>query len=389
MHGVFRPVLEGENHGKLTTWQALRALLWRFRIFGVVVGLPTLLVAGYYYLVASDQYQSSAAYVVRKADSGITPPSGLGQVLGMSFGISQTQSEAYVIEDYLLSHDAVARLRREDDLVGRFRRSGADWISRLWWADPKPETLLKYYRNHVTISQDPETGISHISVVAFRPQDAYQLNQKLLHMGEDRINALNERAFNDQVRQSRQDFELAEKNLAEIQGQMTSLRVAHGDIDPQGSGRAQIGLVATLTGSLVEARSRLNAIGQLISHSSPQYRALAAQVAALEAQIAGQQGHLAGEGSSTIADSLGDYEALSIRREFAAQRYSAAAAAYEQARAEARKKQLYLIRVVDADMPVKSLFPERGRIVLTLFLALFLSFAIGRMLLAGVREHSL
>lgn len=389
MHGVVKHSKAQGIGAPTTSWRTLRSLIQRFRVFGLLVVLPTVLIATYYYFIASDQYESTAAFVVRKADSGISAPSGLGQVLGMSFGASQTQSEAYLLEDYLLSHDAVARLQSEDQIVQRFRRPGIDFFSRLWSDQPKPETLLKYYRKRVSLSQDTETGISHVSVVGFTPRDAYHINQKLLRMGEERINALNVRTFNDQVSQSRKDFEIAEKNLAEIQKEMNLLRQVGGDIDPQGTGRAQIGLVATLTGNLVEARSKLAAMGRLISPHSPQYRALAAQVGALEAQVAGQQNRLAGVNSNTIADKLGDYEQLSIRREFAAQRFNASAASYEQAKAEARKKQLYLIRVVDANMPVKSLFPERGRIVLTVAAALFLAYAIGRMLIAGLREHSL
>jgi capsular polysaccharide transport system permease protein len=40
-------------------------------------------------------------------------------------------------------------------------------------------------------------------------------------------------------------------------------------------------------------------------------------------------------------------------------------------------------------MPVKSLFPERGRIVLTVFLSLLVGYGIGWLLVAGVKEHSL
>lgn len=388
MQGIIRSGGTGEPTKPLTAMRAAWQLLSRFRIFAACVLLPTLLVSGYYYLFASDQYESSAAFVVRKADGGFTAPSGLGQMLGFSLGLSQSQTEAYVIKDYLLSHDAVARLRREDQLVERYRRPETDLLSKLWSANPKPESLLKYFKNHVFITQDTETGISHLSVLAFTPQDALALNRKLLRMGEEQINSLNQRTFDDQVRTAREEYERAETALADVQAKVNALRQMRGDIDPQGSGRAQITLVTNLTAALVEARSRLSAMGQLISRSSPQYRALAAQVAALEAQVAGQQGRLAGDGQ-TIATNLGDYEELAVRREFLTQRYAAAAATYQQAQAEARKKQLYLVRVVDSNMPVKSLYPERGRIVLTVFLALFLAYAIGRMFLIGLREHSL
>lgn len=388
MHGIVAPQTADIQRRKNPLTIAY-AWAYRFRWFSLFVLLPTLLTAGYYYLICSDQYVSTADFVVRKSDQVSGPPTGLGQILGFSMGVSQSQAEAYVIQDYLLSHDAVDRLQRSDRLVERFTRPGIDFLSRLWFSDPRPETLLKYYRKHVDIEQDPETGISHMAVRAFSPDDAYQINRALLRMGEERINVLNARSFEDQVRHARDDLAEAENNLTTTQAKLTELRLAQGDIDPQGSGKAQISLVSNLTASLVEARSRLEAMGRLISRDSPQYRALASRVAALEAGVAGQQGRMTGTSQGSTASNLRDYEQEVVRREFASQRYTAAASSFEAARTEARKKQLYLVRVVDANQPVKSLYPERGRLVITVFLSLFMAYAIGRLILAGLREHAL
>lgn len=387
MHGIIKPMTAPDEAGRDALRQ-LKQLLHRFRWFVLLVLLPTLLVAAYYYLMASDQYESSADFVVRKADSEKSGASGLGQVLGFSFGTSQTLSEAYVVEDYLLSHDAVAVLQREDRLVERFHRPDADLLSRLRFSNPKPETLLKYYRGHVNLTQDSDTGITRLTVHAFTPEDAYAISSKLLRMGEARINDINIRTYRGQIAAARRELTAAEGALVDLQRRMTGFRQTRDDIDPERTGTAQIGLVSNLTASLVAARSRLNGMEGLVSKSSPQYRALAAQVHALEAQVAGQSARLTGQGR-TIASSLGSYEDLVVRRDFAAKRYAAAAAAFEQARSDALKQQLYLIRIVDANRPVKSLFPERGRIVLTVFLSLLVAYGIGWLLVAGVKEHSL
>lgn len=388
MDGIIRASASAGTGAEENFRQRLVRLLWPYRFFLAIVILPTFLVASYYYLVASDQYESGADFVVRRSDSGGGSSAGLGQIFGFKLGSSQSQEDAFILQDYLLSNDTVGRLRAEDDLVGRFRRPGVDFISRLWFSNPHPETLLAYYRKHVTVTQDAETGITHLRVHAFSPVDAHHISRKLLLMGEKRINALNERSFRGQVASSKRDLADAETALVDIQHRLTGYRRGQNDIDPTGTGQAQISLVTTLTGSLVAARSRLNGMDGLVSRSSPQYRALASQVRALEAQIAGQSSRLAGQNSS-IATSLGGYEDLVIRREFAAKRYAAAAASYEQARSDAMKQQLYLTRVVDANLPVKSLFPERGRIVLTVFFSLLMAYAIGWLLVAGVKEHSL
>ncbi len=388
MHGIVQPQPFTDEAQPEDRPSRLYELLRIYRWFLLIVILPTLLVAVYFFLIASNQYESRADYVVRRTDSTVQSGDGFAQLLGFNLSGSATTPESHLVSDYLLSHDAVARLRKEDQLVERFRRPGTDWLSRLWSADPTPEKLLSYYGGKVAIKEDADTGISELHVHAFAPEDAYAINRKLLALGEERINQLNERTFHDEVASAARDLDESSNALSVAQEVLTSFRKGHADIDPEGSGKAQIGLVSTLTESLVAARARLHAMDGVIGPNAPQYRAAAGQVRALEAQVAGQSNRIAGSGPS-IASSLGDYENLVIRRENAARRYAAVAAQYDHARAEAARKQLYLVRVVEPNMPVKSLFPESTKIVLTVFFGLVLAYGIGWLLLAGVREHSI
>ena len=387
MHGIVQPHQSISSPSQWgSVFARLKALAGANRFFLGIVILPTLLVAAYYYLIASDQYESGADFVVKRSETSASGKD-VGQLLGFSFGSSATTSEAYIVSEYLTSHDAVAKLVKEDRLVARFRPKGVDWISRIWSDHPTPERLLKFYRRQVTIDQDLTTGITHLRVRAFSPTDAYHLTSKLLSMGEQRINAINARTYRDQVASSQRDLVDAEEAMIKIQSQMTQFRRDQQDINPIGTGQAQITLVSNLTARLVESRSRLQAMASLISPSSPQYRALAMQARALEQQVAAQSAKIAG-GDDSTATSLGGYEALNVQREQTTRRYAAAAAQYEQAKVEAKRQQLYLIRVVDANLPVKSLYPERGTIVLTVFLSLLIAYGVSWLLWAGVKEHS-
>jgi capsular polysaccharide transport system permease protein len=232
-----------------------------------------------------------------------------------------------------------------------------------------------------------DKGITTLSVRAFRPQDSYDIIRALLALGEQRVNALNVRSYSDSLSQSARQLREAEDGVAAAQVEITRFRQTRGDIDPRGSGQAQIELVSNLERNLSAARAQLAAMQGVITPDSPQYVALARRVSALQAQVAAQSGRLTGGGSAIAAD-LGGYEDLRIRQEFAAKRYETAAAGYEKAREQARKQQLYVVRIVDPNMPVKSLYPERWRIVGTVFIALLLLYSVGWLLVAGVREHA-
>ncbi|WP_016747176.1 capsule polysaccharide transporter [Rhizorhabdus wittichii] len=387
MHGIIKP--HASQEAAEQRWpDALRGWAHRNKWFVLVVLAPTLLVAAYYYLFASDQYQSEAHFIVRTADSSPMPSMGFSQLLGLGGGASQSRSEAMSVNDYLDSQQAVVLLNQRANLVERFRRPEADIATRLWFAQPTPEMLMRYYRKQVDVRFNQETGITTLRVRSFRPDDSYAIINQLLGMGEERVNMLNRRSQADALKNAHRQLGEAEQGLFDIQRQLTAFRQQRGDLDPEVSGKTQLSLIATLQGQLTSARAQLNAMQGIIAPTSPQYVAVAARVRALEAQVASQAGKLTAGGGSTAAR-LGNYQDLQIRQEFAAKRYEVAAANLEKARDTATKQQLYIVRVVDPNVPVKSEFPERGKMLLTVFLSLLIAYGIGWLLAAGVREHSL
>lgn len=364
------------------------------RVFLLVVILPTLLVSLYYGLIASNQYESEADFIVRETQDSAPPPTpGMGQLLSLATGGSPAgggaQSAALSIADYLSSHDAVAALRDNDALVQRFRRPGVDLFSRLRSEDPTAEGLLKYYRRHVDIEYNDDTGITTLRVRTFRPADSYAIVNALLTLGENRVNTLNTRVYQDTLAVANRELADAEADVARSQATITGFRQDNADVDPTGSTAAQIRLVSELNGVLSTARAQLAAMNGTIRPDSPQYVAQAARVRALEAQVAAQSGRLAGAGGGkTIAKDLGAYENLRMRQDFAAKRYAAAAAALDQARDRAMKQHLFVVRVVEPNMPQKSLYPHRLTIIATVFFGLLFVYAIGWLIVAGVKEHS-
>lgn len=385
-HSIIEPIDVSQGR-RPAPWRRAFGWFQRNRTLMLVVVLPTLLVAGYLYLFASDQYESEAHFLVRGVDAAPQPGIGVSQVISSVTGVSAGQNEAMSVADYLTSHDAVDRLRREDDLVGRFRRPDVDLLSRLGPADPTPEALLSYYRRQIKVEYNTETGITVLTVHSFTPEDSYRITRKLLTLGEQRVNELNKRSYDDAIAVAQTQLVDAESALASNQAAMTHFRQSNADIDPQASGQAQIGLVTDLTGQLAGARAQLNAMRGVIDPSSPQYRALQRRVQALNAELAGQAGRLTGS-SNTIAQDIGGYEGLKLRRDFLAKRYDAAASALQQARERALRQQLYVVRVVDANLPVKALYPQRIRLLATVFVSLLLLYSISWLIAAGVREHA-
>lgn len=372
-----------------TIGEHLRALARRwhaYRGFLLVVLLPLAAAALYLGPIASNQYVSEAHFVVRSVASGQAAASGIAPLLGLANAMPTSQTESLALGDYLTSHDAVTALEQRLQLTRLFQRSEVDPLSRLG-AEPTPEALLKYYRRQVKLHYSSETGITTMKVRAFRPDDAYRIAATLLDLGEARVNTLNQRAFDDALRAARTQLADAEADLAGVRQKLTALRQDDRDIDPVRSGAAQIDLAAGLRGQLATARAQLDSMRGSLSPAAPQVRVAARRVAALAAQVGAEEGRMAGSPRS-MATGLGRYEALKLREDFAAKRYSAAAAAMESAREQASRQQLFVVRVVAPNRPVKSLYPERGWTLFSIFVGLLLVYAIGWLIAAGVREHA-
>lgn len=385
MHGFMTPADPTEDRA-LSFGERMRGIVYARRWFFLIVVLPTVLVGLYLYLYAANQYESEAHFLVHSADKAAIPSAG-ASALSMLTGVGSGQNEAMSVADYLTSHDAVARLRSEDKLVERFQRPGVDLLSRLFGTNPTPERLLRYYQRQVKVKFETETGITTIKVHSFTPQDSYDIAQKLLQIGEQRVNELNARSYTDEIANARRSLDEAEAALTANDVAMTAFRHKSGDIDPQATGQAQLGLVTTLSAQLAAARAQLQTMSGVISPSSPQYQALAAHIASLQAQVDAQSGKLTGRADS-ITNDVSEYQALMLRRDFLNKRYEVAAASLEKAREQAIQQELYLQRVVNPNMPVKALFPERARILATVLVALLLVYSIGWLIVAGVREHA-
>jgi capsular polysaccharide transport system permease protein len=354
------------------------------RTFALLVLLPTLALAAFEYGMATDQYESEAHFVLRSPGSPTTPASGMAQMLGMDS--SQSATDGKTVVDYLTSHDAVASLTRSQQLPTVYRRPEADLVSRLW--DPaSPERLLRYFRGMVDVEVSHEDNIVRLRVRAFRPRDAKALADAMLALGERRVNELNQRLLENRIAAARDALQSAEAGIGSVQTAMDRLRQSSRDIDPERTGSANVGMTAQLEADLAQARARLAALTGAIRQDSPQVVALAAQVRALEQQVGAERARLAGSPSAT-AVALGKFETLRRGQELGAKRVEAATVALDAARDQALRQQLYLVRVVEPNLPVDALYPKRLKLVAIVFAALLLVYAIGWLILAGVREHA-
>ena len=370
--------LQGPNNFKARL-SRVNAILW------CTVIIPTALAVIYFGLIASDVYISESRFVVRSPQR--QAPTGLGALLtGTAF--SRSQDDTYSVHDFVLSRDALKEL--DDQLAVRkaYSSKSADFINRfpgLDW-DDSFEAFHRYYRNHVTIDYDTVSSITILKVRAFTGEDAEKINDLLLKMGERLVNNLNDRSRQDLIKTAEVEVAVGEEKVKLAAVALAGFRNNQSVFDPDRQSTMQLQGVARLQDELVATETQLNQI-QRVSPSNPQVASLKNRVETLRKTIANETAKVAGGGASLTSKS-GAFERLALEKTFAEKQLAGSLAALESAKSEALRKQLYLERLVQPNLPDKSAEPRRVRSVFMVFMLGLVAWGVISLLVASIKEHA-
>jgi capsular polysaccharide transport system permease protein len=369
-------------------------LKWLLRKpFLLLVILPTLLAALYFYAVAAPQYVSEARFVVNSrssdANAQMSAMRGLaGAALG-GFG-GAASGEANSVRDFLTSLDAVMEADARLDLISLWRRPEADFLARLW--DTEPELLTRYYNSMVNVTLDPTTNVTTLRVRSFRPQDSLTLAEALLESAEALVNRLSERARNDTLRLAQQEIDIAERRVLESRSAMVRFREQERDLDSAGTAQAAVALRGQLEAALAQARAELTERLQFMRPDNPALQVTRNRIEALERQIVAERSRhtdtTAVVDNAVLSRQLAAYERLMLERQFADQQLASATASLESARVEAQRQHLYLARIVQPNLAVYPLYPRKLTNLASIFVVLAIAYGIGWLLIVGMREHA-
>lgn len=376
----------GQGVGKIRHWFLQFSLsLWLRRQIWLLLFLPSLLAVVYFLFMASDQYESEAKFVVRSAQR----PDSLG---GLSFlvqlGLQRSQDDSFIVQEFMTSRDAVRDLQKRLPLRGMFRTHALDIIAGY----PSPfygsreERFYKYFQTMVSVVHTDKTGISTLKVRAFSAENAKEIADSLLLLGEGLVNRLNERLLRDAVGRAEYEVAEAQSRVIAAQAALTAFRNKELLIDPTRNAVALAELIAKLSVELASTRAQIIE-AKMNSSTGPQIPVLERKVTALDEQIATERARVA-RSADGLADRIATYERLVLEREFANKMLGTSEADLVRARAESARQLLYLERVAEPHWADYSTQPKRFRNMITIIIANSLLILIGWLVLSGIREHS-
>ncbi|WP_374408309.1 capsule biosynthesis protein [Pelagerythrobacter sp.] len=361
--------------------------LGRWRWFALFVILPSLLATVYYGLIASDVYVSESRFVIKAPDSRSQSPSALSSLI-QSTGLGSGAQQNNEILGYIRSRDGLRDLSRRVDVAAAYSVPEADIFSQY----PQPfeartfENLYQYYGDRVAAEPDAQTGLTVLTVEAFRPEDAQALNAGLLALSEQLVNRLNERINSEAITDAEERVKVAQDRVRDARIQLSDYRNRFEILDPQQQGMGVLSVSNELISQEAALRAKLVEV-ERTAPNHPSLPALRERASALARQVAEQTGRAVGTPSG-LASRMSGYEGLLAEQEFASQMLMAANATLEQARNEALQQQYYLARVVEPNRPDDAILPARLTNILAVVFVCLCLYLVGWMLVVGILEHA-
>jgi capsular polysaccharide transport system permease protein len=355
-------------------------------LFLVTVVVPVFLAVLYYGFLASDVYISESKFVVKSPEK--SSATSIGVIL-KSAGFTNSGDELYAAQTFASSRDALRAINRGNAFENAYTRPGISIFDRFnpFGRTGSFEHLYRYFQTKIGLSNDSSSSIETLSVRAYTPEDARRFNEELLELSEATVNKLNEPGKVDLMRYAENEVAVAKANSQAAAIALAAYRNKAGVVDPEKQAQAELDMVSKLQDQLIAAKTDLAQLQQY-TPQNPRIPVIRTQIGTIEHEIARSTGEVVGNRSSLAASAV-RYQRLLLESQFADKQLAAALATLEDTRSEAQRKQAYVERIVQPNLPDSPVEPRRLRGILATLAISLLIYGILRMLLTGVREHAL
>lgn len=341
--------------------------------FYMMVVLPLLIVTGYLYLFANDQYASITGFTVRSEEtsSATELAGGLTALVG-----GASSSNTSVLYAYIQSQDMVSRVQEDLDILAHFSENwGSDPVFSIW-PDATIEDLLWFWGRIMRISFDSGSGLMDVQIRANTAQFAQDIARVVVRESERMINDLNIQARRDSMANANADLEAALDRLRNAREELTSFRARTQIVDPLADIQGRMGVINNLQQQLAQALVDHDLLLQSTAESDPRIRQAERRIEVIQDRIASERLNFATQ-DVTVFDTdyprlIAQFESLMVNQEFAERTYTAALTAMDAARSNIERQSLYLATYIRPTLAQSAEYPQRSMILLlaTIFLTL-------------------
>jgi capsular polysaccharide transport system permease protein len=355
--------------------------------FLICVVAPTLVGFLYLTLWATHEYESETRFTVRAATEA---PSALADALSVfsSFGYSKTSAQdGFVIADYIRSRAIIEDLGGAPLIHELYSKRSIDWFSRLA-SDATKEDIWKFWNRKVAAILSTQSNILTIRVRANSPEGAHRLADMILKRSEALVNEISERSRSDALNRADIEVQSAIKRLGLARQNMLEFRNKSSVINPVSSASSIGTTLNLLTRDKLALENTRSTLSGVIDENSPTRRILQTQIESLDKQIRQLQERLTSQqNSNVISGQISSFEELQLETQFAERMLTISQSAYERARMDQDKQQLYLVPIVRPTLPEEAKYPRVLMAVSMLFVTCVVIWSMLALIIAAIKDH--
>ena len=371
--------------------------------------LPTLLAFAYFGFIASDQYESTASYVIKTQTGGdASPGSGIMSMIGMTGGAggSGAMGDAAMVEAYVVSDQIVRDISKDLDLRAMYTSKDIDWISRLKTTpdffkkisgqktrrttsrEISDEELLRYWKTKVEVTEGQAPGTSMLKVRAFTPEEAKDIADRVIVLGERLVNHVSERAMKDAVAFAQNEVDLAHDRAIKAFDDLQQFQVRAKQVDPLGYVQARTTIQGKMEGDLSTLQTQMEALRKTLPEEAPGIQQMKNQVGALQEQLLVEKNQsTSGGNGKSAAEVINEFAKRQLETDFASKDYLSALTALESARINATRQNRYLEAFDLPELPDAPALPNRWYSIISVLALSLLLYGVWSLFIAGVKEH--
>ncbi|NVK36949.1 MAG: lipopolysaccharide biosynthesis protein [Gammaproteobacteria bacterium] len=353
----------------------------KFGSFALVL-LASILVVGYYTIVASPRYATSTQFVVKEAGSNEAALMGIA-ALGTT---SSAMRDALIIKEYVESREMAVSLDNAIELKAHYQNSQWDALSRL--SDSATvEDYVEFYKKHISVRHDELSDIVHIEVQAFTPEYSLLLGQTLLEKSEQFINALGDKMAREQLAYAQKEVERLYTNMKNQQQQLVHFQNNNELYNPEQQGSAMLAAIGNLQGNIITAQAKLKEMLAVMRDDAAEVKSQRILIKSLQQQLNEEQSKLTSDDQKSLNQITANFQEIKLNTELSTGLYQAGLSSMEVVRADAYRKLKHLLIVQHPAQPETDQYPRRIYSIFTWFVSLLIVYLLGRLIWAIVKEH--
>ena len=353
----------------------------KFGSFALVL-LASILVVGYYTIVASPRFATTTQFVVKEAGSNEAALIGFA-ALGTT---SSAMRDALIIKEYIESREMAVSLDKAIALKAHYQNNEWDMLSGLS-GSATVEDYVEFYKNHIHVRHDELSDIVHIEVQAFTPEYSLLLGQTLLEKSEQFINALGDKMAKEQLAYAQKEVERLYTNMKNQQQQLVHFQNNNELYNPEQQGSAMLAAIGNLQGQIITAQAKLKEMIAVMRDDAAEVKSQRILIKSLQQQLNEEQGKLTSDDQKSLNQITANFQEIKLNTELATGLYQAGLSSMEVVRADAYRKLKHLLIVQHPAQPETDQYPRRIYSIFTWFVSLLIVYLLGRLIWAIVKEH--